>query len=135
MFSVWCFDLERPMKNEWRKIGFTEKLDVIKTGWSEICTAFTESRGLRQRVLRVFCSTSNNVSALAKVFNCRLKRIRSTRFGTPLNLLAIGHQAFSIPCVTCQLFSCRRTRYFFVLFIFIIPLREMCRNERLLCRF
>ena len=33
-------------------------------------------------------------------------RIRSTRFGTPLNLLAIGNQAFSIPYVICQVFSC-----------------------------
>ena len=52
------------MKNEWQKIRFTEKLDVIKTGWSEICTAFSKSRSLIQHVLRVFCSTSNSVSAV-----------------------------------------------------------------------
>ena len=83
----------------------------------------------------IFFSTSTNVSALAKVFNCRLMSIKSTRFGTPLNLLAIGHQALSTLCVICQLFSCRRTRYFFVLFINFIPLHEVCRNERPLCRF
>ena len=137
MFSELCLGLESRMTNEkWMaKDRIDRKKDVIKTGWSEICTAFSESRGIWQRVLGAFCPTSNNVSVIAKCFNCRFKRIRSTRFGTPLNLLAMGHQAFSILCVICQLFSCRRTRYFFVLFIYIIPLREMCRNERLLCRF
>ena len=120
-----CF-FELPLALESKMTGegldWQEKKDVIKTGWSEICTAFSESRGIWQRVLGAFCPTSNNVSVIAKCFNCRFKRIRSTRFGTPLNLLAMGHQAFSILCVICQLFSCRRTRCFFVLFINFFPL-------------
>ena len=68
-----------------------------------------------------------NVSALAQVFNCRF--MRSTRFGAPLNLLAIGHQTFSIPCVICQSISCRRTCYFFVFFININPLYECAETK------
>ena len=105
------------MKNEWRKIEFTEKTGCDQN-WmvrNLICTSFSESRALRQRVFRIFCSTSNNAFA---VFNCRSMRIRSTRFGTPLNLLATGrHQAFSTPCVICQLFSCRRKNTFLLCFV------------------
>ena len=63
MFSELCLGLESRMTNEkWMaKDRIDRKKDVIKIGWSEICTAFSKSRGLTQHVLRAFCSTSNNV--------------------------------------------------------------------------
>ena len=137
MSSELCFDLESKMTDEkWMAKSWIHR----KTGCDQNWMGRNLYRFQRKQTLKTTCSsciflTSTTVSALAKVCNCRLMSIKSTRFGTPLNLLAIDHQALSTPCVICQLFSCRRTRYFFVLFINFIPLHEVRRNERPLCRF
>ena len=138
MFSELC--LEWPMRNDWQRIGFVEKkLDVIKSGWSEICVAFSESRDWKQQVRHVSWPTSNNVSASAKYFNRRFidseVRISCTRLTTPLSLLAIGCQAFSIPCPICRWFSCHRKHYFFTDYYYAIAGSMQKWNERLLLSF
>ena len=44
VFSELCLDLESPIRNKWRRMGLTEKQDVIKTGWSEILQLSAKQR-------------------------------------------------------------------------------------------
>ena len=93
----------------------------------------------QKQTLKTTCSSCilfniNQCFCFSHSFQLYTHEDRSTRFGTPLNLLAIGHQALSTPCVICQLSSCRRTRYFcFCCRLSIVFHCVKCAEMKVLC--